>query len=129
MRFASERDGQEEGGSAAANRHALVDVIRGVSILLVILLHVQIRIPFQKMEFFQAAPTALGRFLFRNGNDGVRMFFVISGFLITSTSLRRWGKPPAPRCAAFLPAALRPHRAASGLRFEIKVIARIPQSA
>jgi peptidoglycan/LPS O-acetylase OafA/YrhL len=91
MRFVSERDGQEEGGSAAANRHALVDVIRGVSILLVVLLHVQIRIPFQKMEFFQAAPTALGLFLFRNGNDGVRMFFVISGFLITSTSLRRWG--------------------------------------
>jgi peptidoglycan/LPS O-acetylase OafA/YrhL len=89
------REGQSEGGPAAADRYALVDALRGVSILLVILLHVQIRIPFQKTELFQAAPAALWLFLFRNGNEGVRMFFVISGFLITSTSLRRWGSLPA----------------------------------
>jgi peptidoglycan/LPS O-acetylase OafA/YrhL len=89
MRLVSGRDGQEEGGSAATDRYALVDVIRGISILLVILLHVQIRIPFQKTELFQAAPAA-----FWSGNDGVRMFFVISGFLITSTSSRRWGSLP-----------------------------------
>jgi peptidoglycan/LPS O-acetylase OafA/YrhL len=72
-------------------RYAVIDTIRGVSILLVVLLHVQIRIPLQKTWFFQAAPTELWRLLFRNGNDGVRMFFVVSGFLITTTSLQRWG--------------------------------------
>jgi peptidoglycan/LPS O-acetylase OafA/YrhL len=75
-------------------RYAVIDVVRGVSILLVILLHVQLRIPMEKTGLFQAAPVELWRFLFRNGNDGVRMFFVVSGFLITSTSLQRWGSLP-----------------------------------
>jgi peptidoglycan/LPS O-acetylase OafA/YrhL len=75
-------------------RYPVVDLIRGVSILLVILLHVQIRIPMEKTWLFQAAPVELWRLLFRNGNDGVRMFFVVSGFLITSTSLQRWGSLP-----------------------------------
>ena len=84
------------GGAVSASlpahgRYAVVDVIRGVSILLVILRHVQIRIPLQKTEFFQAAPVELWRLLCTNGNDGVRMFFVVSGFLITTTSLQRWG--------------------------------------
>jgi peptidoglycan/LPS O-acetylase OafA/YrhL len=37
------------------------------------------------------APPWLFHFLFRNGNNGVSVFFAISGFLITSTSLRRFG--------------------------------------
>ncbi len=57
-------------------------------------MHVQIRIPLQHNALFEAAP-ALWRLLCRNGNDAVRMFFVISGFLITTNSLRRWGSLPA----------------------------------
>jgi peptidoglycan/LPS O-acetylase OafA/YrhL len=76
-------------------RAAVIDLVRGVSLLLVILLHVQLRIPLQHTPLFEAAPTALWRLLCRSGNDGVRMFFVISGFLITTTSLRRWGSLPA----------------------------------
>jgi peptidoglycan/LPS O-acetylase OafA/YrhL len=72
-------------------RHGVIDVVRGVSILLVVLLHVQIRIPLQKTWLFQAAPAELWHLLCRNGNAGVRMFFVVSGFLITTNSLRRWG--------------------------------------
>lgn len=72
-------------------RHGVIDLVRGVSIVLVVLLHVQIRIPLQKTWLFQAAPSELWHLLCRNGNAGVRMFFVVSGFLITSNSLRRWG--------------------------------------
>ncbi len=36
-------------------------------------------------------PPWLFHFLFTNGNNGVSVFFAISGFLITTTSLRRFG--------------------------------------
>ena len=36
------------------------------------------------------------------GNYGVTMFFVISGYLITSTSLRRWGELARIDLAAFI---------------------------
>ena len=72
-------------------RHDVIDLVRGVSIVLVILRHVQIRIPLQHTALFEAAPESLWRLLCTSGNDGVRMFFVISGFLITTGSLRRWG--------------------------------------
>jgi peptidoglycan/LPS O-acetylase OafA/YrhL len=75
-------------------RYAVIDVVRGVSIVLVILLHVQIRIPLQETWLFDWAPPELWRLFCRNGKEGVRMFFVVSGFLITTTSLRRWGSLP-----------------------------------
>jgi peptidoglycan/LPS O-acetylase OafA/YrhL len=80
-------------GAAASleQRHVVIDAVRGVSIVLVVLLHVQLRIPLQKTWLFQAAPSELWHLLCRNGNAGVRMFFVVSGFLITTNSLRRWG--------------------------------------
>jgi peptidoglycan/LPS O-acetylase OafA/YrhL len=81
--------------ASVERRAAVIDLLRGVSILLVILLHWQIRIPLEHTAPFEAAPKALWRLLCRNGNDAVRMFFVISGFLITTNSLRRWGSLPA----------------------------------
>jgi peptidoglycan/LPS O-acetylase OafA/YrhL len=71
-------------------RYALVDALRGASIVLVILLHLQIRVPLEHGILFSNAPTVVWRFFCRSGSDGVRMFFVISGFLITLTALRRW---------------------------------------
>ncbi len=41
--------------------------------------------------FRKAMPPLLFHFLFQNGNNGVTVFFAISGFLITLTSLRRFG--------------------------------------
>ena len=79
----------------AEHRVAVIDLVRGVAILLVILRHLQLRIRLEHTALFEAAPTALWRLLCTNGNDGVRMFFVVSGFLITTHSLRRWGSLPA----------------------------------
>ncbi|GEN60873.1 acyltransferase family protein [Acetobacter nitrogenifigens] len=75
-------------------RNRRVDLLRGVSILLVLLHHFNIA--------YHLPDTALGRWLLpdfvravaRNGNYGVTIFFVISGFLITSNSEKRWGTLP-----------------------------------
>lgn len=73
-------------------RNSVIDILRGFSILFVILAHVQIRIPFDQTDTFASLPNCIWSFLFKSGNDGVRIFFVLSGFLITSTSLERWGE-------------------------------------
>jgi hypothetical protein len=74
-----------------SEHYPVIDVLRGVSILLVILLHVQLRFSLEPDAATGALPHALWRLLCRNGNEGVRIFFVISGFLITSSALQRWG--------------------------------------
>ncbi len=43
------------------------------------------------LSFQSQFPRWLFHLLFTNGNNGVSVFFAISGFLITSTSLRRFG--------------------------------------
>jgi len=68
------------------NRNAGIDILRGFSILSVILLHCLIHMPL-KTQFL---PTALNNIIFRSGYYGVITFFVISGFLITSICLKRW---------------------------------------
>ncbi len=64
-----------------------IDILRGMSILSVLLFHCYIHMPFSN-EFL---PTKLMNIIFRSGYYGVVIFFVISGFLITSMSIKRWG--------------------------------------
>ena len=73
-------------------RNYKIDILRGVSILLVLIHH--FNIPYKLHD------TVLGVHIFgeslstlvaRNGNYGVTMFFVISGFLITQHTLQRSG--------------------------------------
>src|ERR1700744_3647190 len=72
------------------NRIDGVDILRGLSILFVLMNHVNMRLLMAKVPYTQGLPDQLVSSLVWNGQFGVQIFFVVSGFLITSTSLRRW---------------------------------------
>jgi peptidoglycan/LPS O-acetylase OafA/YrhL len=74
-----------------ASRNCGIDIIRGISILLVILLHINIRIPIKNTELGSLLPKRIIWTFFTMGYEAVFMFFVISGFLITTNILRRSG--------------------------------------
>jgi peptidoglycan/LPS O-acetylase OafA/YrhL len=77
--------------AATHARNRGIDLLRGVSILLVILNHVGIRIPLAKTALAEVLPRRFLQDLNYNGYEAVFVFFVISGFLITRRSLERWG--------------------------------------
>ena len=68
-----------------------IDVLRGLAIFFVLMNHVNIRLLLAKVPYTHGIPRQLVSSLVWNGQFGVQMFFAVSGFLITSTSLRRWG--------------------------------------
>ncbi len=69
-----------------------IDILRGLAILSVILLHVNIRVPFSDTFVGSNLPKEIYKILFWSGYYGVCIFFVISGFLITTSSLHKWGQ-------------------------------------
>jgi peptidoglycan/LPS O-acetylase OafA/YrhL len=71
-----------------------IDALRGFAILSVILLHINIRIPFSDTYFGSILPHSIYNILFWSGFYGVCVFFVISGFLITTSSLNKWDSLP-----------------------------------
>jgi peptidoglycan/LPS O-acetylase OafA/YrhL len=72
------------------NRNQYVDLLRGVSIILVLLLHFAIsyHLDYSILGTLFSKKAIVS--ITRNGNYGVTMFFVISGFLITSKSVDRY---------------------------------------
>src|ERR1700691_3395737 len=68
-----------------------VDVLRGLAIFFVLMNHVNMRLLIGKVPYGHALPRQVLDSLVWNGQYGVQIFFAVSGFLITSTSLRRWG--------------------------------------
>lgn len=83
--------GMHEGQTAVTPRFDGVDVLRGFSILSVVLLHTWIRMHFPGSPVYHEMRGQLAHLLLRNGDNGVTVFFAVSGFLITLTSLRRFG--------------------------------------
>jgi peptidoglycan/LPS O-acetylase OafA/YrhL len=68
-----------------------VDLLRGLAIFFVLMNHVNMRLFLAGVPYTEHLPHQLTTFLFWSGQRGVQIFFAISGFLITSTTLRRWG--------------------------------------
>ena len=75
----------------APQRDARIDLLRGVAILLVMLLHFSLTYRLSQSPLAAWLSVPVVQALIVNGNYGVTMFFAISGFLITSYSLRRAG--------------------------------------
>lgn len=72
-------------------RNAGIDSLRGLAIVLVILNHVAIRLPLTKTSLADFLPDGVLRFITHQGYHSVFAFFVMSGFLIASGIIRRWG--------------------------------------
>ncbi len=68
-----------------------IDLLRALAIFFVLMNHVNMRLLFAKVPYTRGLPKQLVSSLVWNGQFGVQIFFAVSGFLITSTSLRRWG--------------------------------------
>ena len=68
-----------------------IDLLRGLSIFFVLMNHINIRLLGADVPYREFLPAQLVHILVWNAQLGVQMFFAISGFLITSITMRRWG--------------------------------------
>jgi len=78
-------------GLSTRQRVRGIDVLRGLAVILVMLNHIHLRFEINDYDVDGLLPGPLSTVLFWSGHEAVVIFFVISGFLITSLSLRRWG--------------------------------------
>src|SRR6202030_3313725 len=68
-----------------------VDLLRALAIFFVLMNHVNMRLLLATVPYTKGLPHQLVNSLVWNGQFGVQIFFAVSGFLITSITLRRWG--------------------------------------
>lgn len=72
------------------NRNPNIDLLRGIAIFAVLLLHHALSYGFRDSVLAEILPKVWLHNLVINGGYGVTMFFTISGFLITSIAFRRY---------------------------------------
>ena len=77
--------------SRALARNAGIDFLRGLAIILVLLNHIGLRLRLTQGVLGAHLPREFLNDLTFNGSEAVFIFFVVSGFLITSNALARWG--------------------------------------
>lgn len=78
-----------------------VDGLRALAILYVLLNHIHLQLLFAHVPYAANLPRSLLAALVWQGQHGVQIFFAVSGFLITSTTLRRWKSPAEVRVRDF----------------------------
>ena len=78
-----------------------VDLIRGLAIFFVLMNHVNMQLLFAHVPYTRGLWPQFVSSLVWNGQYGVQMFFAVSGFLITATSIRRWSSLGAMRPKSF----------------------------
>jgi peptidoglycan/LPS O-acetylase OafA/YrhL len=89
------------GSPAGGHRLDGVDLLRGAAIFFVLMNHVNMRLVIADIPYGQSLPHQLLASLVWSGQYGVQIFFAVSGYLITSTSLRRWRNPSGIRPREF----------------------------
>ncbi|MEO8181768.1 MAG: acyltransferase [Deltaproteobacteria bacterium] len=76
--------------SIEPQRSAGIDVLRGLCVLLVTLHHIHLRFKLKRFDVGALLPEPVAQVVFWSGYFAVITFFAVSGFLITTLSLRRW---------------------------------------